>query len=92
MLTTTLICTGLAQAYDYSQDLPYRNAGSGIMLGGLGLCLALLLFSAILFAIFMKRYFGEHSGSPDPRTARVRAISWVLGVNLVTVTVSHVEV
>ena len=78
---------GSAQAYSYTQDEGFRRVGSGIMLGGLGLTLVLWIIYTMLFVVFVRRYFAEHSISvPD----RVYTISLALFINIVAVPVqSH---
>jgi membrane protein implicated in regulation of membrane protease activity len=54
------------------------------MLGGLGLNLGLWIIYAIILAKFMKRFFRERSSDADTLAKRVRAISAVLIINIVT--------
>ena len=86
--TISSLKTGLSQAYNYTEDQGFRNAGSGLMLGGLGLVLGLWIVYAILFALFLRRYFGEHSlKATNSVSGRVRVITLVLLINIVTVLV-----
>jgi hypothetical protein len=78
---------GLAQAYNYAEDIDYRNAGSGVMLGGLGLNLGIWIIYAILLAYFVHRFFLRRS--PDAHHAnhiakRIRSITIVLVINAIT--------
>lgn len=54
------------------------------MLSGFGLILAIWIIYAILFAIFVSRYFGEHSVREG---SRIRAICLALFANIVVITV-----
>lgn len=54
------------------------------MLGGLGLTLGVWIAYAILFAVFVSRYFAEHSLREN---TRIRAIFLALSVNIVVIMV-----
>jgi hypothetical protein len=55
------------------------------MLGGLGLTFGLWIIYAIFFAIFLSRYFAEQHARENNR---VRAISFVLFINIIALTVN----
>lgn len=63
----------------------FRNGGSGIMLGGLGLTFGVWIIYGILFIIFVSRYFGEHS---IKTASRIRSIILALAINIITILVS----
>jgi hypothetical protein len=92
-LPSYILIIGVAQAYNYTKDLKYRNAGSGVMLGGLGLNLGVWIIYAILFALFLSRFFREHSlSSTNPVARRVRSTSVALSINIFTFLVCFTRV
>jgi len=76
--------SGLITAYVEVEDGAYVGEGGGLMLGGAGLVLGIEIISAILFAIFVRRFFAVNS----PRENRRIALLCVLvAINIIAISV-----